>query len=199
MLLLGKLLAVKTVVAKIVAPVIQTKVEVVNKIVETVLNKVETVVGKLKDLLTHDHDHGHKPDDCDDKGQQDDLTSVPKNTSEAVVVYDESGDGEPDTYVRLSTDEVEDPDDLDSYVNAADQRLADQGVDADLKKVIFEDSNGQVTKVLYRTEDGDWSETDPNAAQDLMQQMSDQELAELDLGEDAPEDDDQDQDLREAA
>lgn len=202
MLLLGKLFAVKTVVAKIVAPIIQAKVEVVTKVVEAVVQKVETIADKIKDLFghKHDHDHGHghgKDDDCDDRG--DDLTSVPKNTSEAVVVYDESGDDEPDTYVRLGANEVEDPDDLDSYVAAADARLAEQGINADLKKVIFEDRDGQVTKVLYRTEDGGWSDTDPRTeAQDLIQPLSDQELAELDLGDEAQDEDDS-EDLREAA
>lgn len=164
---LKKLLLIKSVIQ-----------QVVHKIVET----VQTIVN-----------HKPQPPEPVDPKPEDggDLTSVPEGTSEAVVVYDQSGDGDPDTFVRLGTDEVEDPEDLDSYVAAADARLAQDGVDATLQKVIFENADGQVTKVLYRTEDGGWSETDPNAvdpaaeaaedetAEDLMDPMTDEELAEL--------------------
>ena len=122
----------------------------------------------------------------------DQVTSVPAETDQAVLVYDQAGDGEPDTWVRLSVDEVEDPEDLDSYIAAADSRLDERGIEADLLKVIFENGNGEVVKVLYRTEDGEWSETAPDRSEDdLIQPVSDDELgemiAEADAGAEEPE------------
>lgn len=186
MFFLGKLLAVKT-VAQIAAPVIQTKAGVIDKIVQSINTKVEAITSKIKDLF----DQEDPKTDPEPENGDDELTSVPGGTSEAVVVYDQSGDGEPDTYVRLSTDEVENPDDLDSYVSTADARLAENGTEATLQKVIFENADGEVTKVLYRTEDGEWSETDPNAAQDIIQPLSDAELAELDTGEEPAEEEEE--------
>lgn len=135
------------------------------------------------------------PRDNDDDDQkptdpEDNLTQVPDSTDQAVIVYDQAGDGEPDTFVRLSVDDVADPADLDSYIAAADARLADQDIEADLLKVVFEDAEGTVIQVLYRTEDGGWSETDPAlTAEDLMVEMSDEELEALIAEADAAEDD----------
>jgi hypothetical protein len=173
------------------------KLLVVKAIVQHVVHEV---IETIQTIVNHQPHPPQEPDPVDPKPDTEgDVTSVPGGTAEAVVVYDQSGDGEPDTFVRLGTDEVEDPDSLDSYVAAADARLAQDGVQADLQKVIFEDADGRVTKVLYRTEDGGWSETDPNAAEpaesaaedqtaeDLMEPMTDEELAELDTETDEDE------------
>jgi hypothetical protein len=150
---LFKLSLLKTLASKIIAPVIEIK----PLIIETANN----LICKLVDLKTSIlNPHPTAPTEPV-KPETDELTSVPQNTEEAVVTYDSTGDGEQDTFVRFNANEIEDRDDLDSYIAFADERLAQQGIEADLKKVIFEDADGNVIKVLYRTDDG-WSDTDPD-------------------------------------
>jgi len=163
---LFKLSLLKTVTAKIVAPVIQIKPVIIETKVNLISNLIETktnLICKLVDLKSSIlNPHPTEPTTpVKPTPETGDLTSVPQNTNEAVVTYDSTGDGEQDTFVRFNANEVEDRDDLNSYIAFADERLAQQGIEADLKKVIFEDADGNVIKVLYRTDDG-WSDTDPN-------------------------------------
>lgn len=164
---------------------------------QIIIQTIEKVVAYIEQYNHVEPQPEPQPEPHPEPQPEPNLTDVPPGTDQAVVVYDQSGDGNPDTFVRLSTDDVEDPDDLDSYVNAANARLDANGTEAELQKVIFEDANGTVTKVLYRTDDG-WSETDPNAEteaqtddsdiiDDLMDSTGEDDLA--DAGTDTAEED----------
>ena len=122
---------------------------------------------------------------------------VPGNTAVTigVVEFADDADDDYDAYVRIRADEVPDNATPQDYVEAIKNWYAEEGRDLDdmeVRKLVFENDQGQVVASLYRTEDGGWSDTDPaeTGYDGLMIPMSDAELAELEAEHTDDEDDD---------
>ena len=120
------------------------------------------------------------------------------NSVIAVIEYNDDNDDAFDDFIRIQADSVGDPSDPQSYVAALEDHYAQNGestdMQTDLKKLVFEEANGKVVQVLFKTAEG-FSETDPNAADaaepvgaadamDLMIPMSEAEPAEMEQPDD---------------
>ncbi|MCB1407634.1 MAG: hypothetical protein KDK01_15615, partial [Rhodobacteraceae bacterium] len=137
---------------------------------------------------------GVEPDDGSGGDPSDGVIPSTADSAIVVVEYNDDDDDAFDDYIRIQADDVTDASDPQSYVDAVADYYAEQGMEFDteteIKKLIFEDKDGTVVKVLYKTEDG-FSETNPEDdqndasdqgdenAQSLMIVMSDDELADM--------------------
>lgn len=155
---------------------------------ENTADRLQSKADALKSKLDRgdlDDDDVNDEDEFDDEAE---LTEVPEDTTEAIVVFDVDDEG--DVFIRFPVDQSEGPADMDSLLAEAEQLLlANHELGGEATKILFENSDGQVIGYLYRTEDG-WSETPPETAEDLMDEMSEDELAAL-AGDDEDEDEDE--------
>lgn len=153
--------------------------------------------GRDDDDRDDDKGHDHGGSSCGDDNDGGDCNSaapgvdisIPAEADKVLLVIenDDDNDDAYDDYVRIAAADVNDPSNLDDYIAAAEEQYAARGDDlescGEVKKIVVEDADGKVIKVLYKADDGTFTDTDPALDDD-----SD------DSSDDEPKDNDDDDD-----
>ena len=83
-----------------------------------------------------------------------------------MVIENDPGNDTYDDYLRVYSDDVQDPANLNDYIAAAEEEYAARGNSLDsckeVMKVVVEDDQHQVIKVLYKDADGTFTDHDPS-------------------------------------
>lgn len=111
-------------------------------------------------------DHGCGDGSCNGAASGVDIT-IPENAHVAIMVIEnDPGNDTYDDYLRVYSDDVQDPANLNDYIAAAEEEYAARGNSLDscmeVMKVVVEDDQHQVIKVLYKDADGTFTDHDPS-------------------------------------
>ena len=93
--------------------------------------------------------------------------SIPENAHVAIMVIENDPSNDTyDDYLRVYADDVQDPSNLNDYIAAAEEEYAARGNSLDsckeVMKVVVENDQHQVIKVLYKDTDGTFTDHDPS-------------------------------------
>ena len=93
--------------------------------------------------------------------------SIPENAHVAIMVIENDPSNDTyDDYLRVYADDVQDPSNLNDYIAAAEEEYAARGNSLDsckeVMKVVVENDQHQVIKVLYKDADGTFTDHDPS-------------------------------------